>query len=148
MDDWTYAWSVERLLHHGRIEVLDWSAVYPVGPAIWGAAWSAVLGFSFATLRFSTLALAFGDKALQFERDFLARLNLKPSDTGVSSQLVEQEPLADLAYTATSGVFTNYPCKQANISYTEGLASITRLPWEAFLKLLIYSITYFNKNYY
>ncbi len=60
MDDWTYAWSVERLLHHGRIEVLDWSAVYPVGPAIWGAAWSAVLGFSFATLRFSTLALAFG----------------------------------------------------------------------------------------
>lgn len=60
MDDWTYAWSVERLLHHGRLEVLDWSAVYPVGPAVWGTAWSMALGFSFATLRFSTLFLALG----------------------------------------------------------------------------------------
>jgi hypothetical protein len=58
MDDWAYAWSVERLLHRGRLEVLDWSAVYPVGPALWGAAWSLVLGFSFATLRLSTLVLA------------------------------------------------------------------------------------------
>jgi 4-amino-4-deoxy-L-arabinose transferase-like glycosyltransferase len=59
IDDWTYAWSVERLLADGRIEVLDWSAVYPLSHSLWGAAWSLVLGFSFATLRLSTLSLSF-----------------------------------------------------------------------------------------
>ncbi len=58
IDDWTYAWSVERLIHDGRIEVLDWSAVYPLVHSFWGAAWSLVFGFSFATLRISTLALS------------------------------------------------------------------------------------------
>jgi 4-amino-4-deoxy-L-arabinose transferase-like glycosyltransferase len=58
IDDWTYAWSVEQLLDHGRLAVLDWSAVYPVGPALWGAGWSMVFGFSFGTLRLSTLLLA------------------------------------------------------------------------------------------
>jgi len=58
IDDWTYAWSVERLLRDGRLEVLDWSAVYPVGHSLWGAAWSLLFGFSFATLRASTFALA------------------------------------------------------------------------------------------
>ena len=67
IDDWTYAWSVEQLLEHGRLAVLDWSSVYPVGPAAWGAAWSLVLGFSFGTLRLSTLALAaVGSGALYF----------------------------------------------------------------------------------
>lgn len=60
IDDWTYAWSVEQLLFHGRLAVLDWSAVFPVGPAFWGAAWSLVFGFSFATLRASTLVLGLG----------------------------------------------------------------------------------------
>ena len=58
IDDWTYAWSVERLLADGRIEVLDWSAVYPLAHSLWGAAWSLVFGFSFVTLRLSTLALS------------------------------------------------------------------------------------------
>ena len=58
IDDWTYASSVERLLDDGRIEVLDWSAVYPLGHSLWGAAWSLVWGFSFTTLRLSTLALS------------------------------------------------------------------------------------------
>jgi hypothetical protein len=58
IDDWTYAWSVEQLLEHGRLAVLDWSSVYPVGPAAWGAAWSLMFGFSFGTLRLSTLTLA------------------------------------------------------------------------------------------
>jgi len=58
IDDWTYAWSVERLFADGRFEVLDWSAVYPLGHSLWGAAWSLVLGFSFVTLRLSTLALS------------------------------------------------------------------------------------------
>ena len=38
--------------------MLDWSAVFPVGPALWGTAWSLVFGFSFTTLRISTLVLA------------------------------------------------------------------------------------------
>jgi 4-amino-4-deoxy-L-arabinose transferase-like glycosyltransferase len=58
IDDWTYAWSVERLFADGRFEVLDWSAVYPLVHSLWGAAWSFVFGFSFATLRVSTLALS------------------------------------------------------------------------------------------
>ena len=58
IDDWTYAWSVERLLADGRVEVLDWSAVYPLAHSLWGAAWSLVFGFSFVTLRLSTLFLS------------------------------------------------------------------------------------------
>src|SRR5262245_50314696 len=58
IDDWTYAWSVERLFADGRFEVLDWSAVYPLGHSLWGAAWSFIFGFSFTTLRVSTLALS------------------------------------------------------------------------------------------
>ena len=33
--------------------------MYPFAPALWGAAWASWLGFSFVTLRFSTLALGF-----------------------------------------------------------------------------------------
>lgn len=60
IDDWTYAWTVEQFLHTGQLRILDWSSAYPVLPAIWGAAWSALLGFSFASLRVSTLVLAAG----------------------------------------------------------------------------------------
>lgn len=57
VDDWTYAWTVEHLLRSGSFAVLDWSSAYPVTPALWGGLWSLLLGFSFATLRASTLAL-------------------------------------------------------------------------------------------
>jgi hypothetical protein len=57
IDDWTYAWTVEHLLHTGSFQVLDWSSAYPLSQAVWGAIWSALLGFSFASLRFSTLIL-------------------------------------------------------------------------------------------
>jgi 4-amino-4-deoxy-L-arabinose transferase-like glycosyltransferase len=56
IDDWTYAWSVERLLETGRFEVLDWTGNFAVGQIVWGAAWSLLPGFSFAALRVSTLA--------------------------------------------------------------------------------------------
>ena len=44
IDDWTYAWSVERLLVDGRVEVLDWSAVYPLAHSLWAppGRWSSV----------------------------------------------------------------------------------------------------------
>ena len=59
VDDWTYAWSVEHMLRTGRFDVLDFSAVYPLALTLWGAAWASLLGFSFVTLRLSTLALGF-----------------------------------------------------------------------------------------
>jgi adenylosuccinate lyase len=38
----------------------------------------------------------------KFERDFLKELGLKPSDTSVSSQIIEPEPVTDLAYAVVS----------------------------------------------
>jgi adenylosuccinate lyase len=69
----------------------------------------------------NALMLAVGDRTLQFERDFLARLGLKPSDTGISSQLVEQEPLADLAYFSVSafGVLANFADDMRHLYRTE-----------------------------
>jgi hypothetical protein len=58
IDDWTYAWTVEHMLHTGRFDVLGFSAVYPFSVALWGAAWAWLLGFSFVTLRLSTIVLA------------------------------------------------------------------------------------------
>ena len=55
IDDWTYAWSVERLLDTGRFDVLDWTGNFALGQVVWGAAWSSLLGFSFVALRVSTL---------------------------------------------------------------------------------------------
>lgn len=65
--------------------------------------------------------LALGERTLQFERDLLARLGLKPSATGVASQLVEQEPLTDLAYTALStfGILANFADDMRHLYRTE-----------------------------
>ena len=58
IDDWTYAWSVEHLLATGRLHVLDWSIHYPLAQILWAAPFARVIGFSFATLRISTVVLA------------------------------------------------------------------------------------------
>lgn len=69
----------------------------------------------------NSLYLTLGPKALQFERDLLARLGLRPSETGVASQLVEQEFLADLAYAAIStfGVLANFADDMRHLYRTE-----------------------------
>ena len=59
-DDWEYARTVQRLLTTGqfyRSPVVQAAAFFP---ALWGALFSFVLGFSFTTLRLSTLPLAAG----------------------------------------------------------------------------------------
>jgi hypothetical protein len=59
-DDWEYARTVQRLLTTGqfyRSPVVQATAFFP---ALWGALFSFVLGFSFTTLRLSTLPLAAG----------------------------------------------------------------------------------------
>lgn len=58
IDDWVYAWSVEHLLATGRLAVLPYSAIYPVGQVLWAAPFAWAAGFSFTALRCSTLALA------------------------------------------------------------------------------------------
>ena len=37
VDDWVYAWSVENLLTHGRVEVLNYSDNVNVAQIVWGA---------------------------------------------------------------------------------------------------------------
>ena len=58
IDDWVYAWSVEHLLKTGRLQVLDFSAFYPIAQILWGALVARLAGFSFVTLRFSTVLLS------------------------------------------------------------------------------------------
>jgi Dolichyl-phosphate-mannose-protein mannosyltransferase len=58
IDDWTYAWSVERLLQTGTLEVLDWSVSLNPAHVLWGALFCAPFGFSFTALRLSTWVLS------------------------------------------------------------------------------------------
>ena len=69
----------------------------------------------------NALSLAVRDRALEFERDLLAKVGLKPSPTGISSQLTEQEPLTDLAYSAVSitGILANFADDMRHLYRTE-----------------------------
>lgn len=69
----------------------------------------------------NALSLAVGDRALTFERDLLSKLGLEPSPTGISSQLTEQEPVTDLAYSAVStmGILANFADDMRHLYRTE-----------------------------
>ena len=58
IDDWVYAWSVEHLLKTGRLQVLEFSAIYPLAQIAWGALFARIAGFSFVALRLSTVVLS------------------------------------------------------------------------------------------
>ena len=60
VDDWTYAWSVEWLLQHATLKILEWSSNPNVVQVLWGALFCFPTGFSFAALRVSTWVLAVG----------------------------------------------------------------------------------------
>jgi hypothetical protein len=60
IDDWTYAWSVEWLLQHGELQILEWSSNLNVVQVLWGALFCLPGGFSFTALRVSTWVLAVG----------------------------------------------------------------------------------------
>jgi 4-amino-4-deoxy-L-arabinose transferase-like glycosyltransferase len=91
IDDWTYAWTVEHLLRTGRFRVLDWSSTYPVSPAIWGAAWSEVFGFSFASLRVSTLLLGVACSAALYA--MLRQLDASPRLAWIGALTLATNPL-------------------------------------------------------
>lgn len=58
VDDWVYAWSVQRLLDGGRLEILDWSSHANFAHVLWGALFCLPFGFSFVALRVSTWVAA------------------------------------------------------------------------------------------
>jgi dolichyl-phosphate-mannose-protein mannosyltransferase len=58
IDDWTYAWSVQWLLRHAELKILEWSAHLNVVQVLWGALFCVPAGFSFTALRVSTWVLA------------------------------------------------------------------------------------------
>lgn len=75
VDDWDYARSARHLLYTGtfqRGEMMTASAFFP---AVWGALFAKLFGFSFITLRLSTLALAVG--ALSFFYALLGELQFQ-----------------------------------------------------------------------
>ena len=54
VDDWIYAWSVQRFLEHGDLRILDYSSNLNLVQILWGALFCLPLGFSFTALRLST----------------------------------------------------------------------------------------------
>lgn len=58
IDDWTYAWSVEHLLKTGELRLSDRSVHYLFTQILWGALFCVPFGFSFSTLRLSTVVLS------------------------------------------------------------------------------------------
>jgi hypothetical protein len=56
-DDWAYAWPVRSLCEQGEIDLLPWTGASAVVQIGYGAALCEKLGFSFETLRASTLVL-------------------------------------------------------------------------------------------
>src|SRR5688572_25565062 len=54
IDDWVYAWPVERLLKGGDLRVLDYSGSLNAVQILWGTLFCLPFGFSFAALRIAT----------------------------------------------------------------------------------------------
>ncbi len=56
-DDWAYAWPVRSLCEQGEIDLLPWTGASAIAQVGYGAVLCKKLGFSFETLRASTLVL-------------------------------------------------------------------------------------------
>ncbi|MBV8803204.1 MAG: glycosyltransferase family 39 protein [Gammaproteobacteria bacterium] len=56
-DDWAYGWTVKTFLETGDFQLSDWTATNLLPQAIWGTIFCLPFGFSFTTLRISTLIL-------------------------------------------------------------------------------------------
>ncbi len=57
-DDWSYGVAVQRLLAEGRFRPTGWTAMPLLTQALWGAAFCLPWGFSWHTVRLSTMVLA------------------------------------------------------------------------------------------
>jgi len=58
-DDWAYALTVRHLLETGKYQLHTWAAVNMPFQIYWGGLFARLLGYSFSSLRISTLFLAF-----------------------------------------------------------------------------------------
>jgi hypothetical protein len=57
-DDWAYSRTVDRLVQTGRYQLHPWLSANMPFQALWGAAFTLLLGLGFAILRISTLVLS------------------------------------------------------------------------------------------
>ncbi len=58
-DDWCYALTVKHLVETGTYKLNEWSSANILFQAYWGSLFAEVLGYSYASLRVSTVVLAF-----------------------------------------------------------------------------------------
>lgn len=63
-DDWSFAAAVRSILDDGTFRPTEWTAMTLLMHTLWGSAFSAIAGYSFDTLRFSTQVLAFAAVAV------------------------------------------------------------------------------------
>jgi Dolichyl-phosphate-mannose-protein mannosyltransferase len=90
-DDWSYAFTVHKLLETGHIIYNGWATAAIITQVYWGAAWAKIFGFSFTTLRFSTLPFAAGSAVVCF---LLARLSgLRPAPAIFAASLLGLSPM-------------------------------------------------------
>jgi 4-amino-4-deoxy-L-arabinose transferase-like glycosyltransferase len=90
-DDWTYAFTLRRLLETGHFIYNGWSTCVILTHIWWGAMFARVFGFSFVVLRFSTLPFAAGSALFCY---LLARrANLQPAGAIFASLGLSLSPL-------------------------------------------------------
>jgi hypothetical protein len=90
-DDWSYAFTVRRLLDTGAITYNGGATTMIVAHVLWGALFSKLFGFGFTVLRFSSLPFAAGSAALAY---VLARqAGLRPSLAFFASLVLCLSPL-------------------------------------------------------
>ena len=57
-DDWSFGLAVKHLVENGGYQPTGWTAMTLITQTLWGALFSAIFGFSFTALRFSTLSMS------------------------------------------------------------------------------------------
>jgi hypothetical protein len=120
-DDWVYSLTVKHLLETGEYRLHDWSAANMPFQAYWGGLFATVAGYSFGTLRVSTLVLAFIGLIAFYH---LARHHdLEPDAAGIATLALLATPLAfRFSYTFDTDVPFLACWIIALSAYTAGLA--------------------------
>ena len=59
-DDWSYSFTVKRLLETGKLTYNGWASASLIAQAYWGLIWVKAFGFSYTVLRLSTLTAGSG----------------------------------------------------------------------------------------
>ncbi len=120
-DDWAYGWSVRKLLESGQLRQSEWSATTALAQVYWGAVFAKLFGgFSFTTLRWSTLAMSFfGSLALY---GFLRQLGISERSARLGMLTIVVNPLyLYLSYTFMSDIFYICPMLLSLALYVRGI---------------------------